>query len=210
MALRVRDGQDGILPHGGAVPCLRYNRPMAIPRLRTGSTALLVVDIQERLVPVMRDPQRLVAQAGRLIDGFQVLGLPVLATEQYRKWLGDTLPEIARRLEGAACREEKLKFSACIEPVRAHLIDRQVRSVIVCGIEAHVCVLQSCLDLLEAGYITAIAVDAISSRRQEDQDAALERLKSAGTIITTVESALFELMHEAGTDLFRKMLPLVK
>ncbi len=189
---------------------LRYNPPMAIPRLKAGSTALLVVDLQDKLVAAMREPQRLVSQAGRLIDGANVLGMPVLVTEQYRKGLGDTVPELAPRLVNAVCREEKLKFSACIEPVRAHLVDRQVRAVVVCGIEAHVCVLQSCLDLLEAGYITAIAVDAISSRRAPDQDAALQRLSNAGAIVTTVESALFEMMHEAGTDLFRRMLPLVK
>ena len=183
---------------------------MAIPRLKTGATALLVVDIQERLVAAMREPQRLVTQAGRLIDGANLLKLPVLVTEQYRKGLGETVPELLPRLGGAVCRQEKLKFSACIEPVRATLIDRQARAVVVCGIEAHVCVLQSCLDLLEAGYVTAIAVDAISSRRAVDQDAALQRLNHAGAIITTVESVLFELMHEAGTEAFRRMLPLVK
>jgi nicotinamidase-related amidase len=183
---------------------------MSLPRLRLGQTALLVIDMQERLVPVMREPDRLVAAASRLIDGANILGLPVLATEQYRKGLGDTVTPIAQRLGPALCREEKLKFSALIEPVRAILSERGVRSVIVCGIEAHVCVLQTCLDLLDAGYITALAVDATSSRHAVDDAAAISRLTQAGVLPATVESALLELVHEAGTERFKQVLGVIK
>ncbi len=166
--------------------------------------------MQERLVPVIREPDRLTAAVGRLIDGANALGMPVLATEQYRKGLGDTITPIAGRLGPALCRAEKLKFSALVEPVRALLIERQIRSVIVCGIEAHVCVLQTCLDLIDAGYLAALAVDATSSRHAIDEAAALSRMTQAGVLPTTVESALFELVHEAGTDRFKQVLAVVK
>ncbi len=183
---------------------------MSIPRFHLSHTALLVIDMQEKLVPVVREPQRLTDAVGRLIDGAAALGLPVLATEQYRKGLGDTITPIAGRLGGALCRAEKLKFSAIIEPVRQILIEKQIRSVIVCGIESHVCVLQTCLDLIDAGYMAGVALDAIGSRRQADHDAAILRMAQIGVIPTTVESALFELTHEAGTDRFKRVLGVVK
>jgi nicotinamidase-related amidase len=183
---------------------------MPTPRLELERTALLVVDVQEKLVPVIHAADALVPQIGRLIDGANVLGLPVLVTEQYRKGLGVTVPALAQRLQGAACCHEKLKFSAFIEPVRNELAQRQVRSVLVCGIEAHVCVLQTCLDLLDGGYITAVATDGVGSRRPADRDAALQRMIQTGVIPTTVESALFELIREAGGDRFKAVLPLVK
>lgn len=183
---------------------------MPIPRLRLGQTALLVVDVQERLLPAIHGHEQVLDAVGRLLDGCATLNVPVLATEQYRKGLGATVEAIDRRLGNAICREEKLKFSACIEPVRQCLVERQVRSVIVCGIEAHVCVLQTCLELAEAGFITAVAADAVGSRRHGDRDAAVLRLVQAGILPVTVESALLELVHEAGTDLFRAVLPIIK
>jgi nicotinamidase-related amidase len=183
---------------------------MAISRLRIEDSALLVVDVQERLVPVMHDPASIVSQVGRLIDGINALDMPVLVTEQYRKGLGVTVPVLADRLSGAVCNHEKLAFSACIEPVLDELSQRGIRSVIVCGIEAHVCVLQTCLDLAKSGYIVAIAVDAISSRRKIDCDTAVSRMLQAQVLPTTVESALLELVGEAGTDQFKAVLPIIK
>ena len=138
---------------------------MSAPRFQIENTALLVVDMQEKLVPMMHNSQSLVQQVGRLIDGASALKLPVLVTEQYRKGLGVTVPELAGRLHGAVCNQEKLKFSACIEPVRDHLAHSRAHAVMVCGIEAHVCVLQTCLDLLDNGFVAALVVDAIGSRR---------------------------------------------
>lgn len=171
---------------------------------------MLVVDVQEKLVPAMHESASLVARVGRLLDGAAVLSLPVLVTEHYRKGLGVTVPEIARRLGDAVCNHEKLKFSACIDPIRAELSSRGIRSVLVCGVETHVCVLQTCLELLDAGYATALAWDATSSRRPSDRDAGIARMTQAGVLPTTVESALFELMKEAGSPVFKAMLPVVK
>lgn len=183
---------------------------MPVPRLRVNQTALLVIDMQEKLVPAMHEPESVTSQVGRLIDGANALSVPILVTEQYRKGLGTTIAPLAKKLENAVCCEEKLKFSASIEPIRQHLIENQIRTVLVCGIEAHVCVMQTCLDLLEAGYVTAVAADAISSRRESDQSIAISRLIQAGIVPVTVESALLELVHEAGTEAFKSVLPLIK
>ena len=184
---------------------------MALPRFQIDDSALLVVDVQEKLVPVMHESNRLIKQASRLIDGANALGLPVLVTEQYRKGLGVTVPELVERLTPlAVCNHEKLKFSACIQPVRDELSRLNRRNVIVCGIEGHVCVLQSCLDLMGSGFVTAIVTDAVSSRRENDCRVAIDRMVQAGVVPTTVESILLELVHEAGTDRFKSILPIIK
>lgn len=187
-----------------------HDAVMAIPRLQISQTALLVVDVQEKLLPVIHHGEAVARQVGRLIDGATVLRVPILVTEQYRRGLGLTVPALVGKLGQAVCIHEKLKFSACIEPVRAELIKRGIQQVVVCGIEAHVCVLQTCLELVELGYVTAVALDAIGSRRPADQQAAVLRMVQAGIIPTTVESVLFELVHEAGTNRFKAVLPIVK
>jgi nicotinamidase-related amidase len=183
---------------------------MPVLRFKPDATSLLVVDVQEKLLPHIHDADGVEAQVGRMIDGAARLDLPILVTEQYRKGLGVTVPGVAARLAAARCNEEKLRFSACIEPVCRHLRERGSRSVIVCGIEAHVCVLQTCLDLLHAGYVTGLVVDAIGSRRPVDRDTAVLRLIQAGVVPTTVESVLLEMVGEAGTPLFKSILPVIK
>lgn len=179
-------------------------------RLQLQHTALLVVDVQEKLVPHMHAPDALVGQIDRLITGANALNVPVLVTEQYPKGLGTTIPRLTASLSSAVCRHEKVKFSACIEPVRETLARHHIRSVLVCGIEAHVCVLQTCLDLADAGFLPAVVADAIGSRRSSDQEVALMRLIQAGVIPTTVESALLELVHEASGDRFKSILPVIR
>ena len=157
------------------------------PRLVAEHSALLIVDIQERLAPVMCDKERLVRRAARLVQGAHLLGVPLLVTEQYPRGLGETVSGIARYFVNPHCMEQKTLFSACVDPVRTQLELLGTRSVVVAGIEAHVCILGTCLDLLEAGYQVFPAWDAISSRRAEDKLAARERLTLAGALPTTVE-----------------------
>ncbi len=183
---------------------------MPIPRFTKPGAAVLVVDMQIKLLPRMKQSERIAARTGILLDGCRALGVPILATEQYKRGLGNTVPGIAERFTGALCVEEKLKFSAFIEPIRQALAQSGVRNVLVCGIETHVCILQTCLDLADAGYITFIAADACSSRSKVDHEWALRRLNQAGIVPTTVESALLELVHEAGTEDFRKILELIR
>ena len=181
-----------------------------LPRLLPDHSALLVVDIQERLVPVMRDRQRLIRRAARLVQGAHLLGIPLLVTEQYPRGLGETVEEIARHFVDPHCIEQKTRFSACIEPVQTQLELLGARSVVVAGIEAHVCILGTCLDSLEAGCTVFPAWDAISSRRAEDKHAARERLTMAGAVPTTVESVLLEWLADASDRRFRQVQNLIK
>lgn len=183
---------------------------MAIARFDLTSTAVLIVDVQERLMPVMHAPDYLVAQVGRLMDAAAAIELPVLITEQYPKGLGPTVPALADRKRAAVCCHEKLRFSGCIEAVREELERRQVRSVLVAGIEAHVCVLQTCLDLAAAGFVSAVVADAVSSREPFDAEIALRRMEQAGVVLTTVESAVLEMVGEAGDARFKAVLPTIK
>lgn len=183
---------------------------MSIQRLDLQHTALLVVDVQAKLTAVMHEKERLLRRIDRLVRGFAALKLPMLVTEQYRKGLGDTVEPINRHLASAVCRHEKLQFSAFIKPIHEELLRLQARSVVVCGIEAHVCVLQTCLDLVDAGFVAAVAADAISSRRDQDARMAMQRMIQAGVLPCTTESILLELVHEAGSDRFKTILPLIK
>jgi len=177
--------------------------------MSAGDTALLVVDVQERLVPHIAGHRRVVWNVGRLIDAAKLLGLPVLATEQYPAGLGATVPELASRLgEGVAA---KLSFSCAGCPgLFEPLADRGVSRILVCGVEAHVCVQQTVLDLLSAGWRVYVAVDAIGSRFEIDYRTALARMDACGAALTTVEAALFEWCQVAGTSEFKQISRLVR
>ncbi len=166
--------------------------------------------MQEKLLPHIHEHEQVRDQCAKLLDAAKLLDVPVCVTEQYRKGLGDTVAELAGRVDDTVCRHEKLVFSACLEPIRAELASYGSRCVIVCGIEAHVCVLQTCLDLLSVGFVPFVATDAVGSRRPGDRDAALARMSQAGVVPTTVESAILEMVHEAGTDRFKAVLPIIK
>jgi nicotinamidase-related amidase len=183
---------------------------MPSQRLRADDAIVLVVDVQEKLLPHMHNAGDVERQVGRLLDGAAVLKLPVLVTEQYRKGLGLTVEPIRQRLPKDAFVEEKLLFSACTAGVQSELQRLGRRSVIVCGIEAHVCMLQTCLDLLEQNLAVFLAADAVGARRLADQQIALQRLVQAGVVPTSVESALLEMVRAAGSDQFKAMLPIIK
>ncbi len=183
---------------------------MPLPRFNLGQTALLVVDVQEKLLPMIRDGQGVQRQCVKLIRGCAALGVPVLATEQYPQGLGPTAEAIRQVLPAGTPAIAKMKFSACVDAVRKQLNQWSVGCVVVCGIESHVCVLHSALDLAEAGYIVGVAVDAIGSRTGGDHELGVQRMLQAGVVPLSVEMVLFELTHEAGTDRFKKLLPIVK
>ena len=183
------------------------NIPHRIARQKVG---LVIVDIQERLLPAIHENQRVIANAARLVKGAAIMGLPILVTEQYRKGLGPTVPEVAGAVPAFAAME-KLTFSSCgAEGFVAALEARGVSDVILCGIEAHVCVMQTCLDLLDKGFRTFVVADAISSRTPENHRIAVERMRDAGAIIMSTEMILFELLGRAGTEEFKQFLPLVR
>ncbi len=179
-------------------------------RIHRAAAGLLVVDIQERLLPAIFEKERVVANAVRLLKGAAILGLPVFATEQYRQGLGPTVTEVVGAVPGFSP-FEKLNFSACgAKGLMEVLRDAQVKEVILCGIEAHVCVSQTCLDLLDAGLRVFVAADAVSSRTRDNHQIGLERMRSAGASIVSTEMVLFELLEKAGTEEFKQVLALVK
>lgn len=183
------------------------SKPQRIARIKAG---LVVVDIQERLLPSIFEMERLVQNAQRLIKGAVSMRLPVFVTEQYRKGVGNTVPEIASAIPGFAPME-KTAFSCFgapgfVEALRANAVS----DVILCGIEAHVCVLQTCFDLLQNGFRPFVVADAISSRAAGNHRLGVERMRDAGAVIVSTEMILFELLERAGTDEFKQVLSLVK
>ena len=187
---------------------------MSIPRFTPERTAVLMIDMQQNLLPAIYDYQSVEHQVGRLLDGAAALHLPLLATEQYVKGLGPTVPSIASRLTSPNAKlllkQEKMHFSAATVEVRQALASQGIGHVLVCGIETHVCVLQTCLDLAASGIVTGVVVDAVGSRRELDRNVALSRLTQAGIIPVTVEMALLELTRQAGTPAFKALLPIIK
>ena len=182
--------------------------PRSPELMSRGDTGLLVVDVQEKLLPAISQHERLAWNIRRLIDGAKILGVQVAATEQYPKGLGRTVSLLAQRLEVIP---EKLMFS-CREcsVVFDRFREANLHKVLVVGIETHVCVQQTVLDLLADGYRTFVAVDAVGSRSTMDHDTALRRMDSAGATLTTAESALFEWCEAAGTPEFKQISALVR
>lgn len=183
---------------------------MRIPENRA---ILVVVDVQERLLPVMTNHDLVTDRIVRLIRGIGVLGLPMIMTEQYRKGLGPTVDPVASAFREAGGGEpiEKMAFSCCDEAgFSSRLAAEGRRFVILAGIESHVCMLQTSLDLLESGYQPVVPADTTSSRFPEDKEVALRRLEREGAIVTTSESLLFELTRVTGTPRFKEISKLVK
>lgn len=170
----------------------------------------LVIDIQEKLFLHMDREDALLRKCLILLEGLQTLEVPVLITEQYPKGLGPTIPRIIEVL-GTSRPIEKIAFSCCDEPDFQQQLEQTSRkTVIICGIEAHVCVLQTTVDLLSYGFLPVIVADCISSRNPEDKSVALDRMRAEGAIVATCESILFELARKAGTEEFKAISRLVK
>jgi nicotinamidase-related amidase len=174
--------------------------------LTRDSTVLVVVDVQEAFRPAVLDFDRVARNAAVLVQGAQALGVPVVVTEQYPKGLGRTVPELAEHLDGVEPIEK-----TCFSAARADGFDTGGREqALVCGIEAHVCVWQTVDDLLERGLEVHFARDAITSRTEQNLEVGVGRMESEGAVITSVETALFELLGAAGSDEFKTVQRLIK
>lgn len=177
--------------------------------LRENSVGL-VIDIQERLVPAMEESEVFVENSKKLIKGLQILGLPLLVTQQYTKGLGETIEEVKALIPDFQYIEKK-DFSCFDEPVFAEkLAGSEKKTVIICGIESHVCVLQTAIDLKAAGYVPVVVMDCVSSRSFDNVDLAAERFRYEGIMMTSYESVLFELTRSAGAPGFKEISKLVK
>jgi nicotinamidase-related amidase len=174
------------------------------------ASLLLVVDVQEKLAPAIVDGAAASTNNVRLLEAAAQLGIPSFVSEQYVRGLGPSLASI-RQAAGQARFFEKTHFSCAAEPGITGLL--QVpgrRQLLIGGMEAHVCVLQTAFGMQAAGFEVSVVADAVSSRTVANREAALERLRHGGIQIVTTEMVLFEWLHQAGTDEFRRLLPLIK
>lgn len=171
---------------------------------------LLIVDIQEGLVPVMADPRNVLHHTRILSRAANRLEIPILATEQYPRGIGPTMGEIKEFIPENAI-VEKIHFSAARDPSVMQRIQAAGRNqIIICGIESHICVLQTALSLQTSGYRTVVVLDAVSSRREESKMAAMARLADNGIELATTEMVVFEWLERGGTPEFKDIQPLVK
>jgi nicotinamidase-related amidase len=178
-------------------------------RLTPQNAALVVIDVQKKLMNVLPRRTETIVAIQKLIGAARVLKLPTLVTAQYIKGLGPICAEIAEMMTGITPLE-KMTFSCCgSEEFLGALKDLRRQRIILCGIEAHVCVQQTAIDLM-GDYFVYIAADAVGSRHEMDCTVAIERLRDCGAVITTVESVVFELLRESGTEQFKQILPLFK
>lgn len=180
-------------------------RASTAPMLQRDRTALVVIDVQEAFRKAVLEFDRVATGAGILVQAARILELPVVVTEQYPKGLGHTVPEVADHAEGVEPLA-KTVFSATAAD-GFDLVGRD--QVLLCGVEAHVCVYQSALGLIDDGVEVQVARDAVSSRSEENRELGLRKMETAGAATTSIETALFELLGAAGSDEFKQIQKLV-
>ena len=178
--------------------------------LRAEETALIIIDVQGKLAQLMHDKEALFQNLQRIIKGARALGVRILWAEQIPEKLGPTIPEVADLLSELQP-IPKFSFSCCgDEAIMAKLKESGCKQFLLAGIETHICVYQTAMDLLAAGHEVHVVADAVSSRLPENKQIALERIKAAGGLVTCTEMALFELLKVAKGDAFKAILNIVK
>ncbi len=196
---------------GTAIPATDLGDVARQP-LEVERCALLVIDIQEKLLPPIHEKERLVRNAQLLLRLGGILKIPTIATTQYEKGLGKTVPEIASLLPESTV-VDKLEFgcfnngSFCSN-VRA--LPGQRNTMLLCGMETHICVMQTALGALNRGYLVHVAADAVGSRTEFNWKIGLERMRAAGAVITSTETIVYELLRASGSAAFKEILPYLK
>ena len=171
---------------------------------------LVVIDLQDKLLKVIHESGRVVKNSVMLIETAKVFSIPVIATLQYAEKLGDCTQDIANALPDAS-RLNKRTFSCCCsESFNEAIKATGKKQVLICGVEAHICVNQTAHDLLDMGYSVHIAKDAVSSRTVENWNTGIEKMRDSGCVITSTETAMYEIIKDSSTPEFKKILPLVK
>ena len=182
--------------------------PVLLDRRRA---ALAVIDMQEAFRPIIADFAETAQRIALMIQACKVLNVPIIITEQYPKGLGRTVAEIAEHLPENTTPIEKLSFSACgVQEFDTQLRERHAEQVMVCGIEAHICVSQTAHDLLQLGYQVHLLSDAMTARLSRNREVALQKLVRSGALLSSLEMAMFELCGGAGTPEFKQVQNLVK
>ncbi len=177
--------------------------------IRATDSVLVIIDMQERLVPAMQAPARTIRNTRTLMASAEEIGLPVILTEQYPAGLGPTVPELAPGNNATVL--SKMHFS-CMEDegFAAHFRQLDRKQAVLAGMEAHICVVQTAASLIEQGYEVFVVSDATASRSLESEKACIARLSACGAGIVTTEMVVFEWLGKAGTPAFKKLLPLIK
>jgi nicotinamidase-related amidase len=179
-------------------------------RIKKEDTIAVVIDVQSKLYPFISENEKLAANTVRLIKGLKAIGIEILVTVQYSKGLGETIEPLQEAL-GEFRHMEKMSFSCCGDNNFIEAVKKSgKKNVIICGIESHVCVLQTVIDLIEKGYKPVLIEDCVSSRSLNDKKFAVERMRQEGAIISTYESILFELLEVSGTETFKEISKIVK
>lgn len=179
-------------------------------RIKKNDSLLLFIDVQEKLFPHIHQHFELEKKLNQLVEGMQVLEIPILVSEQYTKGLGKTISSISEKLDKEIPTFEKMTFSCLRNTELATAIEQSgKRTIILAGIEAHICVLQTALDLCEEGFDVALVLDAVGSRTEENKSVSVLRLQHK-VAFTSVESVLFELCKEAGTEQFKAISKIIK
>lgn len=181
-----------------------------IGRIRVGDCVFVQVDVQERLFPFISNNEELEKNLVTLVKGLQLLDVPMIINEQYKKGIGETIPSLRELIEDYP-HFEKTTFSCCGQEEGLSAIKNSGKKIVIlAGIETHVCVLQTALDLLEEGLQPVLVTDCVNSRKEKDRDMAIQRMIQAGVIPTTYESLLFELTVNAKHPRFKEVSKLVK
>jgi nicotinamidase-related amidase len=181
-----------------------------MPLLEKANTGLIIIDVQEKLMQVMGRKQSIIENIKKLLLLSKLFKLPVILTEQYPKWLGSTVPEIIESLP-VYKPISKLYFNCCDEEAfNEQLNSVDLKTIILTGVESHICIFQTCTSLLEKGYQIHLPQDAIGSRTNENWHVGIELSKKAGAFITSTETVIYQILKKAGTKEFKQMLKVMK
>lgn len=183
-----------------------------LAHLKPANCALLVVDIQERLMPVIAGREDVVKNSALLLKTAKIMKMPVLATTQYAARIGALLPEIRAEL-GEADPFDKMQFDCFADQVireKVTELHRDVNTLIICGVETHICIYQSVLGALREGYNVWVPADAVSSRAVRNYETGLARINELGGTVGNTEMIIYDLLHQAGTPEFKELLPFLK
>ena len=179
--------------------------------LHPDETIIVVIDMQEPFLRTIHERDRVIKNVCSLLRGAKILRVPIVSTVQNFKAMGDVIPEVKAHLPPLLPPFDKLTFSSYADPGFASELNRSGRKqVLICGVETHICISQTALSLMTAGYQVHVCADAASSRTVENWRMGLEKIRQAGGLVTSMETALFELLQQAGTADFREILAIVK
>jgi nicotinamidase-related amidase len=178
--------------------------------LNSEKTGLLIIDVQEKLVPAINQKDRIIDNIIKLSDLCRLFRLPIILTEQNPEKIGPTLPELKEILP-AYEPIPKFHFNCCnVDVFNTSLQSKRLENIIVTGVETHICVFQTTVALMEKGYHVQVPQDAVGSRTEENRQVGLDLMREAGAIVTSVETIIYQILKQAGTDEFRAMLKIIK